>query len=138
MPTTLKIIEDALREINVISEVDSASDEQGSYGLRKLNQMMALWPERDVDNLGWYPQNDTTGTIPIPDYAELAVTTNLAIALAPKYGASVSIELAGVAASSFNTVQRKSISEKLTNTDMSHLPVGQGHFEGRYDIERDR
>ena len=38
--TNLKVIEDALRDINVISEIDSASFEQGSYALRKLNQMM--------------------------------------------------------------------------------------------------
>ena len=135
MPTTLDIIEDALREINVISEVDSASAEQGSYALRKLNQMMALWEERDIDNLGWYAQPDTTGTIPIPDYAELAVTTALAVAIAPKYGATVSPELAAVASSAFSTVQRKSISEKLTNADMSHMPLGDGHY--RYDIETD-
>ena len=138
MTTNIEIIEDALREINVISEVDTASDEQGSFALRKLNQMMELWKERDIDNLGWYSQSDTTETAPIPDYAELAVTTNLAIALAPKYGASISMELGAIAASAFQTVQRKSISEKLDNTDMSHMPVGSGGFEGRYNIERDR
>jgi hypothetical protein len=137
MPTTLAVIEDALREINVISEVDSASSEQGSFALRKLNQMMALWEERDINNLGWYPQPNTSGTIPIPDYAELAVTTGLAIALAPKYGASISAELAAVAQSAFSTVQRKSISEKLDNADMSHLPFGTAETQGRYDIERD-
>ena len=137
MTTIIEIIEDALREINVISEVDSASDEQGSYGLRKLNQQMALWQERDIDNLGWFPQDDTTNSSPIPDYAELAVVTSLAVALAPKYGASVSPELAAVAAGSMNTLLRKSISEKLDNADMSHMPVGTGNAEGRYDIERD-
>ena len=137
MTTTIDLIGDALRDINVISEVDTPSDEQGSYALRKLNQMMAVWGENDIDNLGWFPQDDTDGTIPIPDYAELAVQTNLAIACAPKYGASVSIELAAVASSSYDTLQRKSISEKLDNTDMSHMPTGSGVQRGRYDIERD-
>lgn len=139
MTTNIEIIEDALREINVISEVDTASAEQGEFALRKLNQMMAIWTEdRDMGNLGWFAQSATTDTAPLPRYAEMAVTTGLAIALAPKYGASVSPELAAVAASTYQTLLRKCITEKLDNTDMSHMPVGSGHFNGRYDIENDR
>ena len=47
MATNSEIITDALREINVISEVDSASAEQGSTGLTKLNRMIALWRVQD-------------------------------------------------------------------------------------------
>ena len=125
MTTNLTIIEDALRDIGVISEIDSASAEQGKYCLRRLNQMMEASKENDVD-LGWFSQTSTTATTPIPDWAELGITASLSIAIAPNYGATVSIETAAIADEFGSMIVRKSISEKLDNADMSHLPVGAG------------
>jgi hypothetical protein len=125
MTTNLTIIEDALRDINVISEIDSASAEQGQFCLRRLNQMMEVWKEEDID-FGWFAQTSTTDTIPVPDWAELGVTATLAIACAPNYGASISAELAAIADVTVNAIKRKSLSEKLVNADMSFLPAGAG------------
>ena len=125
MTTNLIIIEDALRDINVISEIDSASAEQGSFCLRRLNQMMEVWKEQDID-IGWFAQTSTADTIPIPDWAELGVTNSLSILCAPNYGASVSLELAAIADVAVGVILRKSLSEKLENADMSHLPIGAG------------
>lgn len=125
MTTNITIIEDALRDINVISEIDTASAEQGSFCLRRLNQMMELWKEQDID-IGWFAQSSTADTIPIPDWAELGVTSSLAIACAPTYSASISIELAAIADVAVSVILRKSLSEKQENADMSHLPVGAG------------
>ena len=128
MTTVLEVVEGALRELNVISEVDSASSEQGSYGLRRLNQMMNLWREtKDID-LGWFDQSSTNGEMPTPDWAELAIETGLAVAIASKYGATISTELAVVANSSIGGVQTKLIVEKKKGVDLSYLPVGSGHY----------
>jgi len=129
MTTNLVIIDDALRDINVISEIETASAEQGAYALRKLNQLMEVWKEQDV-NFGWFAQTATTDTIPVPDWAELGVTSALAITIASKYGATVSQETIIVAQSAIGMIKRKSISEKLDNTDMGHLPIGSGHYYG--------
>jgi hypothetical protein len=129
MSTNLEIIEDALRDINVISEIESASAEQGKYALRKFNQLMEVWREQDVE-FGWFPQISTTADSPVPDWAELGITNALSVVIAPKYGATISPELAAVAQSAIGMIKRKSISEKLTNTDMSHLPIGSGHYYG--------
>lgn len=134
--TNLELINDALRDINVISEVDDASPEQGKYAIRKLNQMMELWKEMDI-NIGYFSQPDTTGNCPIPDWAELGVTASLSVVCASKYGRSISAELAAVASVSINMIKRKSISEMLENADMSHLPRGSGHFSSGYDITTD-
>jgi hypothetical protein len=128
MSTVLEVIEDALREINVISEVDSASSEQGSYALRRLNQMMNVWRETKDLDLGWFDQSVTTGTMPTPDWAELAITLGLAVSIASKYGATVSPELAGVAQAAISGVQTKLIVEKKKGVDLSYLPVGSGHY----------
>jgi hypothetical protein len=134
---TIDVIADALRDINVISEVDTPDANQGAYGVRKLNEMMALWRETDKD-VGYFPQADSTGVCPIPDYAELAVTTSLSVVLAPKYGASVSAELVAVVSASVEALQIKLMQEKIDNQDMSHMPAGQGHRgAGRWDINTD-
>lgn len=137
MTTNITLIEDALRDINVLAGSDTASASQGQYGLRKLNQLMEAWKEDDVD-IGWFAQSSTTDTAPIPDWAEIAVTAGLAILLAPKYGATVSGELATIADNSINRIKRKLISEKQKGADMSHLPRGSGIYGSGYDITRDR
>lgn len=139
MATNLSIIGDALRELNVIAETETPSSEQGSHGLRKLNQMLEQWTEDDID-FGYFAQSSTGDTYPGPQWTERAVTLNLALEIAPAYGsgASVTPMLLANADSAKNTVLRKSINEKLRNTDMSHLPYGQGHFGyGRWDIDTD-
>jgi len=138
MPTTnLDLINSALREINVIAENQDASPEQGKQCLRKLNAMLEMWREVDID-FGWFAQSSTAGTAPVPLYAEMAVWTNLAIACAPQYGATVSAELATVADSSYRFLLAKAQREKLDNADMSHMPQGSGHSGGKsYDIYTD-
>ena len=134
--TNLQIIEDALREINVISEVDSASDEQGSQALRRLNQMMASWKEQSLD-IGYFRQTTTTDTCPIPDYAEEAVMLSLAASLAPRYGASLSVESAVILDQRLAELRQKAMRDLLDNTDMTHMPYGMGHYD-RYDITSDQ
>ena len=129
MTTTVQdVIDDSLREINVISEVASASAEQGKFVLRRLNQMMAMWAATKELDLGWFDQTDTNEDMPTPEWADLAIIVGLAIAIAPKYGASISQELAMVADSSISGVQSKLIVEKKTGVNQSHLPVGAGHY----------
>lgn len=133
MTTNIVVIGDALREINVISEVETPSAEQGAHGLRKLNEMVESWTESDVE-LGYFAQSSTTDDCPIPAWAEKAVKAKLAIELAPTYGASISAELLIKADEGWSTILRKCINEKLTGADMTHLPYGTGHFGSGFDI----
>jgi hypothetical protein len=138
MSTNLELINRALREINVIAENENASSEQGSQCLVKLNNMMEIWKEIGID-LGWFKQTATSGTAPIPDYAEMAVVSSLAILCAPQYGASVSLELAGVADRTYRQLLGKAQREALDNVDMTHMPSGSGKYRtGKvYDIYSD-
>jgi len=138
MTTNVQLIGDALREINVLSEAESPSAEQGAHALRRLNQMLEKWTEDGVE-LGYYAQTSTTDTLPVPAWAELAVMSNLALRLASVYGATVSAELALQADQALTTVLRKSQWERLGNSNMNHLPIGDGHLRGgRYDIDIDQ
>lgn len=136
MTTNLQVIEDALKDINILGETDTASAEQGAHGLRKLNQMMDLWRETKDIELGYFGQTSTAATIPIPEWAELAVTEGLAIAIAPKYGKTISQELIVIADAAVHAVQRKCMTLKQETADMSHLPRGSGK-DYRWDINTD-
>jgi hypothetical protein len=134
--TNTQVITRALREINVINEVQAPTAEQGAQALSKLNSLMEAWKEDSLD-VGYFEQSTTSDTCPIPDYAEGAVIHALAIECAPQYGASASAELAAKLNYYLKLLRRKIVLEKLDNTDMTHLPGGAGHFAGRYDISTD-
>ena len=134
--TYLEVITRALREINVINEVQSASAEQGTQALQKLNSLMEAWKESSKD-VGYFEQTSTTDTCPIPDYAEAAVIYSLAVILAPQYGTAVSGELAAMQSHFTKALTRKIIVEGLDNVDMTHLPRGTGWWGNRYNITTD-
>lgn len=136
MATNLTMITDALRKINVISEIDTPSAEQGAHGLRTLNQMLEAWTEDGVD-LGYFEQTSTTDDCPIPKWAEKGITSKLAIDLAPTYGASVSLELADAANQGYDVILRNAIKARMQPANMDHMPIGQGHYGAGWDIGTD-
>lgn len=135
--TIVKLIDGALREINVIAENQNASPEQGNQCLEKLNELLEMWKEVGID-FGWYEASSTAGDAAIPDYARTAVRTNLAILCASQFGASVSQELVAVADRTYGFLLSKFQREQLDNRDFSHMPAGSGKFgDGQYDINTD-
>lgn len=131
--TNLDIIADAYQQIGLIDENEVPSAEQGQAGLRKLNQLMATWAETDLKFPSWFPQTSLQDECPIPDWAELAVTSALSIALAAVYGIRVSEELAVVAESTRAVVLRKRLNQQLQPVDLN-LPAAEGdsYFERVY------
>lgn len=136
MATAEVYIKDALREINVLSEVDPLPAEMGTHGLRRLNQMMSLWTIKDID-IGYFDLAATTDEVAIPDWADLAVTLALAIVLCPKYGKSASAELMGVSQSAIEALSTKVLSDSLKGVNLSYLPQGAGKQGLGSNIETD-
>ena len=134
--TNTQVITRALREINVINEAQTPTAEQGTQALEKLNSLMEAWKEDSLD-IGYFEQTSTADTCPIPDYAEGAVIHALAMEIAPQYGATISGETIAKVQYYMRLLRRKIINENLDNTDMTHLPAGQGRWAGRYDIASD-
>ncbi len=124
--TNQEVINQALLEINVIEDGDSANADQSSDTLQKLNQMMAEWAVSDKD-LHFFPQSDLTDVCPIPIWAEDGVVNNLAVKCAPSFAFAVSALLYEKAKSGSNVIARTCMNLKLKNTDMSHLPAGNGY-----------
>lgn len=130
------IIDDALREINVIAENQSASPEQLTQGLRKLNQMMEAWKSDSMD-VGWFQVAAASDNAPAPEWTITGITLALAARLAPQYGTSLSGESAALLEYFINIIRRANIDGNLDNADMSFLPEGMGHWGNRYDITTD-
>jgi hypothetical protein len=126
--TNIELIGDALRELTIISEIQTPSAEQGAHALRKLNQMMAKWIEDGVNMGTWFPQASTSDVCPIPDYAEEGVTCKLALALASNYGAAAVISpgLLDSADSGYSTILRTAVNAALPVGRMLNRPCGEG------------
>ena len=133
MATNQTIINEALGKIGVVEAGDSANPTDSATGLRVLNKMMAEWGQRSLD-MNWFPQDTLGDTIPIPDWSEEGVTSNLAMRAATDFRVPVSNELLTEATNGRRTIGNTLINQKLDNTDMSHLPYGEGRNE-RYNIE---
>jgi hypothetical protein len=127
--TNVEIIGDALRELGVISEIQTPSAEQGAHALRKLNQMMAEWKDVKVD-LGYYAQDTMSDTCPIPEYAENGVLTQLALRLAPNYGAQVPPELAIAANTGWTVIFSRMVNQNTNEVNRYNRPRGSGNTWG--------
>jgi hypothetical protein len=131
--TNLEMISDAYRKIGLISESEAPDAAQGQQGLRMLNQLLALWSETDITFPSWFPQTTLADTTPVPDWAEMAITYNLAIIAGAHYGLPVSAETAAIADSARGIVLRKRLLQKNQPVDLSHLPQGEA-WRGMYSI----
>jgi hypothetical protein len=94
--TCRQLVEAAFEEIGLASFSVDLQPDQLQSALRKLDMMMAEWNGKGI-RLG-YPipstalGNDLEASSNIPDSANNAVVTNLAVRLAPSYGKTVSME----------------------------------------------
>ena len=134
MPTNTKIITDALQEIAIVADGQTASASELADGLTELNQMMAEWSIDDMD-VGYFPQDTGSDTCPVPIWAERGVKANLAVALAASYRVSVSAETAFKATDSLSFIAKTCINNKVEGVDNDHMP--QGTASSRWNITTD-
>lgn len=128
MTTNIVVIGDALRLLGVVAEGQSVSAEQGSNSLRALNQLMAAWTEDGVE-LGYFAQSDTTANIPVPPWAELGVTSKLAMRLQADYPSSrLDTWVHDNSKNGIGLINRKCMVENLKPSRMDHMPQGEGNW----------
>lgn len=125
MSTNSDVIADALRELGVITEVQTPSAEQAAHALRKLNQLAAEL-EGQIGPIQWFEQTDTSADFPLAAEFENAFTSMLATRLAPNYGASVSVELAAAAMAGMQHFLNVHVCAALKPAEMADQPFGTG------------
>jgi len=101
----------AFEEIGLASYVFDLSPEQLQSALRRLDAMIADWNGKGI-RLGYplpgSPQDsDLDEPTLVPDSANQAILTNLAIRIAPSYGKVVMPETKAVAKDSYNTLLQR-------------------------------
>jgi hypothetical protein len=112
-----QIIADALLAINVIRAGQTPSAANQAQGIRRLNQMMALW-EGEGKNLGYIPVGTVTDVLTVPDAAILGIVNNLAIHMAPSFGATIPVETATLAAMGLATIDKITAKEVIADLDL--------------------
>lgn len=127
----------AFEEIGLASYVFDLQPEQLQSALRRLDAMMADWNGKGI-RLGYpipgSPQySDLDEPSEVPDSANEAIITNLAIRIAPGYGKVVMPETKAVAKDSYNTLLQRATApypQQLPST----MPSGAGNKPWRvYD-----
>ena len=127
----------AFEEIGLASYVFDLQPEQLQSALRRLDAMMADWNGKGI-RLGYplpgSPQDsDLDEPTLVPDSANQAILTNLAIRIAPSYGKVVMPETKAVAKDSYNTLLQRATmppEQQLPAT----MPAGAGNKPWRvYD-----
>lgn len=90
----LDLVTFALIKLNVITESDTPSAEQGAVALETLNDAFAEMAANGTD-IGWYPQTSLSATAPIEESDVRAVKLVLTGELAAHYGIALDPTLAG-------------------------------------------
>lgn len=130
MSTGTSLIEDALKEIQVISVAVPSSPEQITHGLDKLNSMIQIWLSWGI-KMQTVPITEPGEDLNEPEDARNAIVTNLALSLAAVYRAEVVGSLRNDARLSLEMVkslyQEVSIPDKVVS---STLPLGAGNSKG--------
>lgn len=127
------VVRDALQLLNIITEIDSPSAEQGQHGLRVLNDMMAHWLERGLD-VEYVPSEDLTAEIDVERSALRAIKYGLAVELGQHYRGTLTPDIAVTADQAWDILKRNRIT--IEPLDMSHVTRGSGYGE-RYNINTD-
>jgi hypothetical protein len=136
MPWTKRqIINEAFSELGLSDYEFDLEPEQLQGALRKLDSMIAVWNNLGVGINYTLPYNQSTSDIDqdsmIPDYANQAVYTNLAISIAPSFGKTPSTETKKSAKQSYEYLLRRFASPSEMQY-ISTLPAGAGHKNHRY------
>jgi hypothetical protein len=128
--TKRQFVTAALEEIGLASYIFDAQPEQLQSALVRLDAMMANWNGKGIRLA--YPLPGTQGAssldedTSVPDSANEAVITNLAVRLAPSYGKTVSPDTKAIARDAYNLVlSRSTMPPEMQLPDT--MPAGAGN-----------
>jgi P22 tail accessory factor len=129
--TKLQFIQQAFEEIGLAHYVFDLTPEQLQSALRRMDSMMAGWNIGGV-RVG-YPlpgspsASDLNADTGVPDYANEAIYSNLALRLAPSFGKSLSPQTVSNAALSYAAMVDQCVQPTPERQLGSLLPYGAGN-----------
>ena len=134
--TKRQFVEEAFAEIGLASYVFDLSPQQLEAALRRLDTMIATWNAKGI-RIGYpipsSPQDSSLNEETfVPDSANEAIITNLAIRLAPQYGKDVQIDTRTTAKLGYDTLLARA-TFPLEQQFPATLPLGAGQKPWRWD-----
>ena len=135
--TKRQIITQAFEEIGLASYVFDLEPEQLQGALRRLDNMMATWNGRGI-RIGYpLPSSIAASTLDqevnVTDIAFEAITTNLAIRIAPGYGKVVAPDTKMIARRGYMTLLARQAKPVEKVIDRLAIPMGAGSKYWRYN-----
>lgn len=125
MATKRSLINQAFEELGVAAYVFDLAPEQITSAHTRLTAMLLGWNGQGI-RLGYDASDDIDGDAGVPDYANEAIYTNLAVRLAPTIGKQASAETLKAAKLAYNLLlQRAAMPEEMQLN--SSIPAGAGH-----------
>lgn len=121
--TVADFITDVLRQLAIISEIETPSAEQGQDAVTKLNDLMASL-EVDGVSFGYNPKATSAEDIVLPDGHKSAVKAMLGAALAEGYGIPVPPLMAAMANAGYQRLLRQSLQQSMRKA-YTDAPSGQ-------------
>lgn len=134
-----QFVQSAFEEIGMASYVFDLQPEQLESALRRLDSMMADWNGKGIRLAYPLPgspeDSDIDAESEVPDSANEAIITNLAIKIAPAYGKQVMAETKVSAKNGYQTLLSRATMPQEMQLPGT-LPLGQGNKPWRvYDDE---
>jgi hypothetical protein len=130
--TVVDFVTDVLRQLAIISEIETPSAEQGQDAVTKLNELMASL-ELDGIKFGYNPKATTAENIVLPDGHKSAVKAMLGTMLCEGYGLPVPPLMSGMAKAGYDRMLRESLHQTMRES-VSDSPSGE-NSRSRYNIE---
>ncbi len=129
--TALDIINRSLSKIGVKSAGITLTDDEISDSISELNDMMTELDASGI-KLGYTIISSSTDEITTPDWTWGAIRSNLAIRLAPEYGAAISQALVTQAIDGYNTILQRTVTIERVQFPTT-LPIGAGNEYWNYE-----
>lgn len=131
--TVVDFITDVLRQLAIISEIETPSAEQGQDAVTKLNDLMADLAEDGID-YGYNPKATTAEDIALPDGQRNWIKASLGEKICEGYGLPCPPIMAAMAMSGYKRALRVATHQAMRELK-SDAPGGERQRYG-YDITR--
>src|SRR4051812_25375511 len=129
----LDLVTDTLRQLGVISEIETPSAEQGQDAVTKLNDLMASLEVDGID-LGYNPKATTAEALVLPAGHVVTIKAMLGVALAESYGLSPPPIMSAMAEAGYKRFIRYVVNDTMRQTSTTNVGYGEGQTRRVFNI----
>jgi len=122
-----ELVKAALTEIGIADYEFDITPEEEATGIRRLDSMMAQWSDKGI-RISYNFVGSSADEAGLPNIAQEAVISNLALRLAPTYGKQVPPEVRSTAKRALNSLYSEAAYPN--EMQLQTTPIGSGYKSG--------